>query len=529
MPHQITLADVLTHVTAVPRVYVRMALMKDDSQRLIARSLLVDVFPEVWLDKPDNFLTDWLSTPFRYEYDQVGAVLLSEFVDSAQVRQWLIGGECQLRGFDSRPGFGTRVLNFDVPEMQDEITAQRYYSFEPDSYVAMPWPHTVYSFNRKDQTNYYRQNDYVPLVAPDADYYTNFAEARSEIIHGVGDPSQISRYQEGVAVRVVHADAWLNEISVGESELTAIVHGLNVPGCHIVLSGSREIRRRQQLLQAGPVTIPIPNILPREVAVVLTRGQEEFDRAVFYPETSGSPQYAFTYYPQNSRQVVMERDVVDEHEREATPPEDMIPNTTTTFALERQGEVTPTVGMATAAPVADVGSVQGQKAPKVFISYSHDTAQHATKVLALADLLRRDGIDCIIDQYEEAPEQGWPRWMEDQIESAQFVLVVCTQAYTRRFRGHETPGIGLGAAWEGTILTQELYGQAAKSNKIIPVVFSAEDVASIPTIMQGMTRYNLTEGLQYTKLYGRLTNQPLVVKPPLGTIKRLRVGDDDVE
>lgn len=41
--------------------------------------------------------------------------------------------------------------------------------------------------------------------------------------------------------------------------------------------------------------------------------------------------------------------------------------------------------------------------PRVFISYSHDSPEHADRVLVLADRLVGDGIDCILDQYEESP------------------------------------------------------------------------------------------------------------------------------
>ena len=68
--------------------------------------------------------------------------------------------------------------------------------------------------------------------------------------------------------------------------------------------------------------------------------------------------------------------------------------------------------------------------PQVFISYSHDSDDHKQSILALSDRLRSDGIDCQIDQYlNGAPAQGWQRWMEGQIEAADFVLVVCTKIY----------------------------------------------------------------------------------------------------
>jgi hypothetical protein len=46
----------------------------------------------------------------------------------------------------------------------------------------------------------------------------------------------------------------------------------------------------------------------------------------------------------------------------------------------------------------------------VFISYSHDSPDHETKVLALANRLRADGIDAVLDQYEDFPPEGWELW-----------------------------------------------------------------------------------------------------------------------
>ena len=49
--------------------------------------------------------------------------------------------------------------------------------------------------------------------------------------------------------------------------------------------------------------------------------------------------------------------------------------------------------------------------PKIFVSYSHDTKEHSERVLGLAERLRTDGFDTMIDRYVEGtPPQGWPRW-----------------------------------------------------------------------------------------------------------------------
>jgi hypothetical protein len=77
---------------------------------------------------------------------------------------------------------------------------------------------------------------------------------------------------------------------------------------------------------------------------------------------------------------------------------------------------------------------------KVFISYSHDSPEHARRVLALSDRLREDGVDSHIDQYDVSPPEGWPRWMLKRVKWADFVLVVCTVTYNQRFTGEAPTG-----------------------------------------------------------------------------------------
>lgn len=154
--------------------------------------------------------------------------------------------------------------------------------------------------------------------------------------------------------------------------------------------------------------------------------------------------------------------------------------------------------------------------PRVFISYSHDSREHADCVLDLSNRLRADGVDSHIDQYEMSPPEGWPRWMVNRIEGADFVLVVCTETYERRFRGRKGPGKGLGATWEGAIITQEIYDAATNNVQFIPVLFSSQDSVHIPIILRGATYYRLDTEEGYEDLYRRLTNQPRVQKPELG-------------
>ena len=157
---------------------------------------------------------------------------------------------------------------------------------------------------------------------------------------------------------------------------------------------------------------------------------------------------------------------------------------------------------------------------KIFISYSHDGEDHAARVLQLAQQMRHDGLDCSIDQFVQGgPMEGWPRWMQRQIEEAQFVIVICTETYKKRFDGKEQPGRGRGADWEGVLVLQQLYESQSLNEKFIPVFFDNEKDENIPLPLKPYTFYRLPGDSE--RLYRMLTSQPKVIPEPLGSIRTL--------
>jgi hypothetical protein len=110
--------------------------------------------------------------------------------------------------------------------------------------------------------------------------------------------------------------------------------------------------------------------------------------------------------------------------------------------------------------------------PAIFISYSHDSPEHEGKVLALANRLRAGGVDAVLDQYESFPTEGWELWQQRQIQTANFVLMVCTQTYQRRFDGEEEAGKGLGATSEAGFIRQILYDAGGVNEKFLPVLLT---------------------------------------------------------
>ena len=174
------------------------------------------------------------------------------------------------------------------------------------------------------------------------------------------------------------------------------------------------------------------------------------------------------------------------------------------------------------------GAPPGDGLPTAFVSYSHESPEHDGRVLQLANRLTGEGVAREIDRYQVSPPEGWPRWMQKQVQAADFVIAVCTETYERRFSGKQTDGKGKGATWEGRSIYQLLY-DAVENRRVIPVVFSQSDITHIPFVLKDATYYDISQQDGYCALLRALTNQPRVERPPLGPIPKLRPNLDPQE
>ncbi|MCM8663059.1 SUMF1/EgtB/PvdO family nonheme iron enzyme [Accumulibacter sp.] len=157
--------------------------------------------------------------------------------------------------------------------------------------------------------------------------------------------------------------------------------------------------------------------------------------------------------------------------------------------------------------------------PRVFISYAQESDAHSAWVLALARRLRDDGVEAVIDRYAAWPEKGWRPWMSEQIEQGDWVLVVCTDEYRRRFDGNAPPASGRGVRWESQHMTQALYDDKFSNKRFVPVLPPSGDERHIPLPLKDYRNFRLDN--DYEALYRLLTDQPATPAPALGKIRRL--------
>ena len=156
--------------------------------------------------------------------------------------------------------------------------------------------------------------------------------------------------------------------------------------------------------------------------------------------------------------------------------------------------------------------------PTALISYSHDSPEHEKRVLELCNRLRARGIDAFVDQFlPGAPSEGWPLWMEQQIEGRDFTLMVCTEAYRRRFMGNEAAGIGRGVVWEARILRNLLYEKSEWQARIVPVIIGSGDREFVPTVFR-QHFYDLSDERSFESLLRHLLQQPGAEAGALGPL-----------
>ena len=152
--------------------------------------------------------------------------------------------------------------------------------------------------------------------------------------------------------------------------------------------------------------------------------------------------------------------------------------------------------------------------PRVFISYSHDSAEHKSWVLDFATTLRSRGIDTVLDQWDLRPGDDLPHFMETELDKCDYVIIVCSETYVSKANA----GKG-GVGYEKMIVTASLL-QRIDSNIIIPVVRQSSS-PTLPTFLRSKLYINFSNDseVEYSldELLRTLLDAPLYETPEIGT------------
>jgi hypothetical protein len=151
-------------------------------------------------------------------------------------------------------------------------------------------------------------------------------------------------------------------------------------------------------------------------------------------------------------------------------------------------------------------SARNRMAKTAFISYAHESPAVIDWVSRLANRLRRAGIEADIDQFNPFPPEGWLLWMERKIETSDYVLVLCSEAYLQRSKAAGPEGSGLGSTNESQLIRLHLYKEKGINRKYIPVVLAREDRAYVPLFLQSYTQFVPDEPSDFDTLVGLMSD-----------------------
>lgn len=122
-----------------------------------------------------------------------------------------------------------------------------------------------------------------------------------------------------------------------------------------------------------------------------------------------------------------------------------------------------------------------ERAPRVFISYSHTSTEHEDWVEALGKFLRENGVDARLDAWHLRRGMDLPQFMTNELTLADRVVLVSDEKYAEKADGR----VG-GVGWETMIIQGDMARLSPESTKYVVVVRS-------PTVDGGLPNYLRTK------------------------------------
>lgn len=153
--------------------------------------------------------------------------------------------------------------------------------------------------------------------------------------------------------------------------------------------------------------------------------------------------------------------------------------------------------------------------PIVFISYSWDNEDHKEWVLNLANQLRENGVDVILDRYYLRPGKNLSYFVEDSLRKCNRIITVLTPNYKAKA---ENRGGGVGQ--EYSLINNNLVSNIKENDKVIPVLKVGVRSDSIPDFFQQYIYIDFTKESEYDSNYETLIrdiyDEPEIKIPELG-------------
>lgn len=250
-----SLMELVEKLQAIQRVVFRMVLQDREGQWSLY-TILVDVLPE-WLQE---------GTPcYNYNYGQTAFV--AGTVSGGEASKWLLDKAGEIGEYTFRYDLGQDATN-------KIVYWTRHPSYANVGFSKVAYPTTLYQV-RYTSTPHGQPTGF--LVGDHCPFFSDFPSAVSRLTYGVTDPSRARDPQEGLFLRFVHREARIKHIEISPTMLSLEVEGSNLIGTQLQISNPPELEVYEHISEAKCVNCPLPNGLPPDVWVVLSRGNDWLD------------------------------------------------------------------------------------------------------------------------------------------------------------------------------------------------------------------------------------------------------------
>jgi hypothetical protein len=154
--------------------------------------------------------------------------------------------------------------------------------------------------------------------------------------------------------------------------------------------------------------------------------------------------------------------------------------------------------------------------PRVFISYASEDDRHRAWVRGLAEQLVSNGIEVTLDQWHLQPGGDVAHFMQEGIDNAEYLLLICTPVYASKFDSRES-----GVGDERDLILGELLTSHSERGRIIPLLRSGRPSSALPRYLKTKLYVDFSSDDNYDyafeQLIRRLYNTPKLTPPKLGS------------
>ena len=156
--------------------------------------------------------------------------------------------------------------------------------------------------------------------------------------------------------------------------------------------------------------------------------------------------------------------------------------------------------------------------PRVFLSYTITSDEHAAWVESLATMLRENGINARLDMWHLRAGMDLPQFMCNEIALADRVIIVSNDQYAERADGR----LG-GVGWETMLIAGDLLTRSAEDSKYLVIARTRDLRRGVPMFLKSKLVIDWPDSAAdercrewlLRELYNQIPSEPSLGPPPV--------------